>query len=117
MVALPKTAGRDMKFYYINSTDELKPGRFGIPEPQPEEGTREALPDEADVMIIPGVAYDRQHNRVGHGAGYYDRYISSAAEKAILTVAPCFDFQLFDRVETDPWDLPVDVIVTPSVLF
>jgi len=82
---------------------------FGIPEPEPYGFPQE--PGEADLFIVPAVALGRDGKRLGHGGGYYDRYLaSSAAFKAGI----CFDALLFDRLPFDEYDIPVDMIITET---
>ncbi len=71
-VWVPKVHGETMDFYEITSFDELKPGAYGISSPMPEYLHRQTT----DLMIMPGVAFDTNRNRVGYGGGYYDRYLS-----------------------------------------
>ncbi len=75
-VAVPKCAAkRRMDFYIIDSPDNLSPGRFGIPEPDP--GRCELLTDFRDTLcLVPALSFDRDGNRLGYGGGYYDSFIS-----------------------------------------
>ncbi len=72
-VAVPKVTGAEMDFYEITSWEELFPGYQGILEPQ-TDGKEPVLPVDSDVMLLPGVAFDRSGGRIGYGGGYYDRY-------------------------------------------
>lgn len=91
--------------------EELAPGTFGIPEPDPVACP--ALPSCApDLALVPAVGLDRQGARLGHGAGYYDRLLARPDLAAALRVAPAYGFQVLDRLPADPWDLPMHVIVT-----
>ena len=90
-VAVPRVSGQDMFFFYIKSYDELEKGNFGILEPK--ECTIPAEEKDA-LMLIPGVAYDKNGNRVGYGGGYYDRYL--AKDHRHYIVAPAYDFQIID---------------------
>lgn len=105
-VYVPKVYGREMRFYRIPDAGVLKPGRFGIPEPPgslPEWNGGNAL------MVMPGLAFDYDRNRVGYGGGFYDRYLS--AHPGLDTVALCFDFQLVDRIEAELHDLKPDAVI------
>lgn len=91
--------------------EELAPGAFGIPEPHPDACP--ALDDCApDLILVPAVALDRQGARLGYGAGYYDRLLARPDLEGALAVAPAYAFQVLDSLPADPWDRPVDVIVT-----
>lgn len=93
--------------------DELAPGAYGIPEPDPA-----ACPalDECgpDLILVPAVGLDRQGARLGHGAGYYDRLLARPDLARAVVAAPAYAFQVVERLPVDPWDWPVDVIVTEN---
>ena len=105
-VAVPKVSGKDMDFILLKDFSQLKPGYYGIPEP--EEGET-ANWDEA-LMIMPGVAFDRKNHRVGYGGGFYDRFLEK--RPLIRTVAVAFDFQILDQVPTEPTDIFPQIIIT-----
>ena len=63
------------------------------------------------MIIVPGVAFDLQHNRLGRGRGFYDRLLSSLSAPK---VGICFDFQLIDTVPTEPFDRLMDSVVSES---
>lgn len=66
-----------------------------------------------DLIIIPGVAFDRKSNRLGRGKGYYDRFLSKTK---VPKMGICFDFQLLDEIPTDNWDIKMDIIVSENDL-
>lgn len=108
-VALPRVFGHEMQFFYITDRFQLAPGTYGIPEPSeecPEADAPEAL------VITPGVGFSRDGNRVGYGAGYYDRFF--AAEPHHMAVGVCYDFQLFQTVAAEEHDKRMAYIVTPT---
>lgn len=97
----------------LGCREELRPGAYGIPEPDPAVCTR--VEDFApDVAIIPGLAFDRRGRRLGYGGGYYDRLLASPALSHCLLVAPAYAFQVVDELPADPWDRPVHCLVTES---
>ena len=105
-VAVPKVSGKDMVFYRLTDFSQLEPGYYGIPEP----ARGEAVDWEKGLMIMPGVAFDRDNHRVGYGGGFYDRFLEKHPE--LDTVAVAFDFQILSQVPTEPTDLFPDIIVT-----
>lgn len=108
-VCVPLCRGKgEMDAVYISSPDALRPGRYGIPEPQ--ECGEKALPEELDIIIVPGVAFGLDGTRLGRGAGYYDRFLSRA-EKA-KKIALCREAALEESVPTEPHDEKVDIIVS-----
>ncbi|MBQ6121716.1 MAG: 5-formyltetrahydrofolate cyclo-ligase [Clostridia bacterium] len=109
-VAVPKVVGDEMVFIWIDSFDNLAPqGAFHIMEPI-ENGP--VAGDETALILMPGLAFDPQGHRVGYGGGYYDRYL--AAQPSHPTVALCYDFQLYDHLDVDEYDVPVDTIITDA---
>ena len=70
----------------------------------------EAVPEsEIDLIIVPGVAFDRQHNRLGRGKGFYDRLLSTLD---VPKIGICYDFQLKDQIPAEPFDRKMDLIIT-----
>lgn len=108
-VALPKVEGKRMRFYEIKDVKDLRPGPFGILEP-PAEG--EELTEEADCLIMPGVAFDLQRARIGYGGGFYDRYLSS--HRPGYTAALAFECQILSAgaLLAEPHDIRPARIVT-----
>ena len=102
----PKT--REMDFYIINSFDELETVYMTLLEPIPARTTA-VLADDIDIMIVPGIVFDRQGYRIGYGGGYYDRYLPTFHG---ATVALCFSSQIVAKVPKDSYDYPIDRIVT-----
>lgn len=93
-----------------NYPEDLVPGAYNILEPR-EECIRPVSPKEIDIFLIPGIAFDLKGNRIGYGAGYYDRFLSSLRSDAV-TVALAFDFQIVDHVFPEGNDIAVQYIVT-----
>lgn len=86
---------------------QLVAGTYGILEPDRSCSSVPAA--DLDCIITPGRAFDRNGNRIGRGAGYYDNLLKETGE---FSIAPCFSFQLFERVAADEADIPVSMIVT-----
>ncbi len=93
---------------------DLEIGNFGVMEPK-KETTRPVDPSILDLVIVPGVAFDKEGYRIGHGAGYYDRFLPRLSEKT-ATVSLAFDMQLIDKVPTCCHDIAVEYIITEKQL-
>ncbi len=96
--------------YLIPRFEALAPGAFGILEPSSARGARLFSElEKRDLVIVPGLAFDRQGNRLGYGGGYYDRLL---AEIHALKVALAFAAQIVEGIPIEPHDCRVDFIVT-----
>lgn len=107
---LPRVNGIDLDILPYDST-RMSLGAFRIEEPQGDDITDPAL---MELIIVPAMAYDRKGNRLGRGKGYYDRLLPRS--KA-LRIGVAYDFQLVDELETDPFDQPVDIVITESGIY
>lgn len=99
-----------LKLYAITAMEELTAGHMGIPEPEPRR-ERLVSPDEADIIIIPGAAFDRSGNRLGYGSAYYDILLSEMKKK-IPIIALAYDEQIVDAIPQEIHDVKVSMIVT-----
>ncbi len=95
----------------IDSFLNLTQNKYGILEPV------NVLPylDEIDVVIVPGVAFDKNFNRVGFGKGYYDKFLSN--HKDALKASICHDCQLTDEIYADEYDVKMDIIITEKGIY
>lgn len=91
---------------------DLIPGYWGILEPK-RESFRETSTDDVDLMVIPGLAFDKKGGRIGYGAGYYDRLLSVRKKKMPL-IAVAYELQIVEDVPTHERDVRVDKIVTEN---
>lgn len=107
---LPVTYKENIAFRAYTSTTELVKSNFGVLEPVGEDITNYSF---VDLIIVPGVAFDRKKNRVGYGKGYYDRFLSSTKAPK---VGICFDFQLLDNVPFDEHDTKMDYLISENDL-
>lgn len=105
-IAVPKVYGEEMRFIYITDFDNLVKSDMGIPEPVADDPVAD---DATALVLIPGVAFDLMGNRIGYGGGFYDKFL--AAEPNHPTVALCYDFQILPQLETDVFDIPVDIVL------
>ena len=117
-VAVPKIIASDtddritaaqMRFYRINSFEDLHEGMMHIMEPDPDRC--ECLDSEEDALIImPGVAFDADRRRIGYGGGFYDRYL--AEHPGHVTVAVGYEFQVLEQVPSQEQDIRPQLLVT-----
>ena len=107
IVYIPRVEGEIMYFYRYESEDDLVISNFGIEEPAPG-----AVPADVfeGLMVVPGVSFDKNCNRLGFGGGYYDRFLSEHTR--IFKAAVAFECQLCDRIPTAPHDINPDLLIT-----
>lgn len=104
---------RTMDAVEISSLDNLIESSYGILEPSKNEPCID--PNELDLIVVPGVAFDRNGGRMGYGAGFYDRYFSKINKNnigRITKLALAYDFQVTDEVPMGELDVPVDYVLT-----
>jgi 5-formyltetrahydrofolate cyclo-ligase len=113
-VSLPRTHetqdGLHMDFYRIESFQELQPGFKGILEPSEELGLPRVSPS---FLMVPGLVFSRRGDRLGYGAGTYDRYLSRRNPMP-FRLALSFDAQIVTSIPSGPQDIPMNAIVTES---
>ena len=109
-VVVPKVQGRRLALSEVKDpARELAPGAFGVLEPT---GALRPVPvTRLDLVLVPGIAFDRRGHRLGRGEGYFDRFLARVP-KAIPTIGICYDFQLVDRLPTDPHDQAVRTVIS-----
>lgn len=114
-VAVPKVLGDEMEFFEINSFSELEKGCMGILEPTTDNKVK---PENA-FMVLPGLAFDTEHKRLGYGGGFYDKYLSKYGADRFVKVAVCYDFQMQTKgaIESEKNDIEVDMIVTDKAYY
>lgn len=110
-VALPRCENENkMTYYYIESETELEEGNFnGILEPKPNG--EKAFPDEETLVIVPALAFGKDGSRLGHGMGFYDRFLARGNFK---TVGLCFGKLLFSALPEDEFDRRVSLVITEN---
>ena len=100
--------GENMVIREYTGKHDLKEGAFHIMEPIgslfPEERYQ-----ELDLAIIPGMAFDGNHNRLGRGKGYYDRFLQKIPQ--VYKIGICFPFQLVDEIPTEETDIKMDAMI------
>ncbi len=96
-----------MRARRVRKLDELVPGAYGILEPGEDCPAEEQM----DLVLVPGLAFDRRGGRIGYGGGYYDRFLDG---RKAVSVGICAEFALFDRIPQTEKDKRMDCVVTPS---
>jgi len=116
LVVLPRIdkASKSLKLHRVESHADLVDGVWGIREPRVDAPLM-AIAD-IDMVLMPGLAFDRAGNRLGYGAGYYDRLLAPVARLKPLRVVAAFDCQVVDAVPAGPADQPFDMLVTESLI-
>jgi len=107
-ICIPET--HELCISRITNLEELQSGHFGIREPKPEY-IRLSDSSIVDLVLVPGVAFDSLGNRIGFGAGYYDRFMRRL-EPGVIKAALAYSFQIADTIPSGQYDIPVDYIVT-----
>ena len=116
-IYIPRTEfkTRHMDAVEITSLDNLVESTYGILEPSKEAPYID--PNELDLIVVPGVAFDRNGGRMGYGAGFYDRYFKKIKKeniKKIVKLALAYEIQMLNEVPMNEQDVPVDYIITEN---
>ena len=109
----------ELELFRLESMEELEVGMYRILEPQVdlrELKHKQVAPHELDLILVPGVAFDRSGGRTGHGKGYYDKLLQHARPDAPL-VALAFECQLFPEIPMDEHDIFMDRVVTEAAVY
>ena len=112
-VAVPKVINKSMDFCRIETFDDVIPGYKGILEPIDNIIANE----KKAFVVMPGLAYDLDFNRIGYGGRFYDRYFAAHADADFFKAALVYDFQIIDHIEPEEHDIPVDAIVTVKQVY
>lgn len=112
-VAVPKVfdGGKTMRFLWLDDLTAVAPGYCAIPEPIADGPEAD---DPTALVLMPGLAFDKDGRRLGYGGGFYDAFL--AAHPGHPTVALCYGFQMVEGLETDPHDMPVDDVLWQEVV-
>jgi 5-formyltetrahydrofolate cyclo-ligase len=118
-IVVPYCVDGELELFHLESMDELAIGMYKILEPREElRSVEEKRVDvlELDLVMVPGVAFDRSGARMGHGKGYYDKLLEHARPDAPL-VALAFECQLFAEIPTQTHDIFMDKIITEAAVY
>lgn len=100
----------------VGDLSEARPGRYDILEP-PAEVCRPPEAFAPDVIVVPGVAFDRTGRRLGFGGGYYDRLLALPAMAGAFVVGLAYAFQVVPQVPAASWDRPMDAVITEQATY
>ena len=108
---------KGLMFLKVHGKEDLASGSYDIKEPvhshrgiyQPEIAALSSL----DIVVVPGIAFDTNGNRLGYGKGYYDKVLGSIKETCLI-VALAFDFQIVNTIPAEAHDIKMDKIITES---
>jgi len=118
-IVVPYCAHDQLGLFLLDRMEELEVGTYGILEPRLE---LRALADkrvevgQLDLVVVPGVAFDRRGARLGRGKGYYDRLLARVRPDTLL-VAPAFECQLFPEIPAEPHDVYMDKVITEKATY
>ncbi|MBI5328310.1 MAG: 5-formyltetrahydrofolate cyclo-ligase [Deltaproteobacteria bacterium] len=106
---------KKLMFLRVHGKEDMAPGSYYIKEPV---NHRENHPDDRpaaalDIIVVPGIAFDANGNRLGYGRGYYDKALSSLKAKCLM-IALAFDFQILDKIPAETHDVKMDMIITEN---
>ncbi|WP_020526837.1 5-formyltetrahydrofolate cyclo-ligase [Flexithrix dorotheae] len=108
IIIVPKTlADRAIENLHLKSVEHLVRGKFNTLHP----GEEIKYEGKIDLIIIPGLGFDQKNNRLGFGAGYYDKFLRSQPNAVKMGIA--YPFQLLDEIPSEPHDIKMDLVISP----
>lgn len=118
-IIVPYCVDGELELFHLESMDELEIGMYRILEPKAELRTvaaKKVQPEDLDLIMVPGVAFDKNGGRTGHGKGYYDKLLEHAKPETPL-VGIAFECQLFPEIPCGDHDIYMDKVVTESAVY
>jgi 5-formyltetrahydrofolate cyclo-ligase len=118
-IVVPYCVDGELELFWLESMEELELGMYRILEPTASMRTVERKrlqPADLDLVMVPGVAFDRNGGRTGHGKGYYDKLLQHARLDAPL-IALSFECQLFEKIPAESHDIFMDKVVTEAAVY
>lgn len=118
-IVVPYCLDGELELFWLENMEELELGMYRILEPKVELrdiAAKRLTPTDLDLVMVPGVAFDRNGGRTGHGKGYYDKLLQHARKDAPL-IALSFECQLFDEIPAESHDIFMDKVVTEDAVF
>ncbi len=118
-IIVPYCVDGELELFHLESLDELELGMYKILEPKAELrllAAKRIAVEDLDLIMVPGVAFDRRGARTGHGKGYYDKLLQHARLDAPL-VALAFECQMFDEIPVEEHDVFMDKVITEHAVY
>jgi len=118
-IVVPYCVDGELELFWLENMEELELGMYKILEPKTDlrgVESKRLQPADLDLVMVPGVAFDRNGGRTGHGKGYYDKLLQHARPDAPL-VALAFECQMFEKIPAESHDIYMDKIVTESAVY
>ncbi len=118
-IVVPYCVDGELELFLLESMDELELGMYKILEPRTDlrdVASKKVAIEDLDFVMVPGVAFDRDGGRTGHGKGYYDKLLENARPGTPL-VALAFECQLFDEIPMQSHDIYMDCVVTETAIY
>lgn len=118
-IVIPYCVDGLLELFHLESMDELSTGMYKILEPREDlrsVASKRVSVEELDLIMVPGVAFDRRGARSGHGKGYYDKLLEHARLDAPL-VALAFECQMFEEVPVASHDIFMDKVITEAAVY
>jgi 5-formyltetrahydrofolate cyclo-ligase len=118
-IVVPYCLDGELELFWLENMEELELGMYRILEPKPELrdiAAKRFTPKDLDLVMVPGVAFDRNGGRTGHGKGYYDKLLQHARKDAPL-IALSFECQLFEEIPAESHDIFMDKVVTEDAVY
>ncbi len=106
-VVVPRVEGDTMRLFDYDPATQVE-GAFGIEEPGPDARLCDVA--DVDLMVVPGVAFTREGDRMGRGRGYYDKYLSLPGMRAVK-IGVCYAHQIVDSLPVEPHDVRMDGVI------
>ena len=111
-VVMPGT--KTLAHALIDGLDQLVVGPWGLAQPDPAAATWLPAAARIDLVVVPGLAFDRRGHRIGWGGGYYDRFL---AQIQAVKIGLCYDALVLDCIPGEPHDVPVDLVVAATAIY
>jgi 5-formyltetrahydrofolate cyclo-ligase len=118
-IVIPFCVNGELELFHLEAMDELTTGKYKILEPREDlrdVAAKRLQPEDLDLIMVPGVAFDKQGGRTGHGKGYYDKLLQHARLDCPL-VALAFECQMFAEIPMQVHDIYMDKVVTENAVY